>query len=138
MNQLKIDGKLDDPAITDSNSGFYTNHAAFTMKEYAFFLCFKCKEPYFFGANECGENEEKLNDDIESRLCQKCHLIQNDVKYEKWKSAKDIKKCPSCLRDIEKNGGCMHMTCPYGTHWCWICGEAQNESTIYKHISTHK
>ena len=43
------------------------------MKEYAFFLCYKCKEPYFFGANECGNYEDRFNDNnIESRLCEKC------------------------------------------------------------------
>ncbi|MCD7462107.1 hypothetical protein HAX54_047808 [Datura stramonium] len=33
------------------------------------------------------------------------------------------KKCPKCLNSIEKNKGCMHMTCKCGYHFCWICLE---------------
>mmetsp|Transcript_26097 Transcript_26097/g.66256 ORF Transcript_26097/g.66256 Transcript_26097/m.66256 type:complete len:850 (-) Transcript_26097:195-2744(-) len=32
------------------------------------------------------------------------------------------KKCPSCRKFIEKNGGCQHMTCHCGTQFCWVCG----------------
>ncbi len=32
-----------------------------------------------------------------------------------------IKKCPKCSRPVEKNGGCNHMSCVCGYHWCWLC-----------------
>jgi ariadne-1 len=42
----------------------------------------------------------------------------------KWIMA-NTKNCPKCKNPIEKNGGCMHMTCrpPGGCHheFCWIC-----------------
>ena len=31
------------------------------------------------------------------------------------------KLCPKCKTPIEKNHGCMHMTCRCGHHFCWIC-----------------
>jgi ariadne-1 len=35
---------------------------------------------------------------------------------------KNTKKCPKCKVDIEKNAGCMHMTCRHCKYeWCWIC-----------------
>jgi len=45
----------------------------------------------------------------------------NDVK---WILA-NTKPCPKCSNPIEKNGGCMHMTCfkpgGCGHEFCWIC-----------------
>merc|ERR1712216_109236 len=37
----------------------------------------------------------------------------------------NTKLCPKCSNPIEKNGGCMHMTCRRpggcGHEFCWIC-----------------
>ncbi|CAN0872837.1 Probable E3 ubiquitin-protein ligase ARI7 [Linum grandiflorum] len=41
---------------------------------------------------------------------------------ETWKKA-NTKPCPKCNRAIEKNAGCMHMTCasPCRHQFCWVC-----------------
>lgn len=41
----------------------------------------------------------------------------------KW-MLQNTKKCPKCRSPIEKNGGCMHMTCRNAScafEFCWLC-----------------
>ncbi|KAI6193458.1 RBR-type E3 ubiquitin transferase [Aphelenchoides besseyi] len=42
---------------------------------------------------------------------------------------KNTKKCPGCKTNIEKNGGCEHMTCKRCKHeFCWLCLAARRSS----------
>lgn len=49
-----------------------------------------------------------------------------------------VRQCPRCKVETVKTGGCNHMTCRCGTHWCWVCGEAQQSGSggvsIYAHM----
>jgi ariadne-1 len=33
----------------------------------------------------------------------------------------NTKACPRCKSPIQKNSGCMHMTCPCHHEFCWLC-----------------
>ena len=46
---------------------------------------------------------------------------------------KTIQRCPRCKAPIEKNGGCNHMTCKCGAHFCWLCN-ADTTSNPYEHF----
>ena len=85
-------------------------------------FCFQVPEQSYFSYYQCR--------DIAHRPL-KCE------KFKKWMSMvggkddslnegwikKNTKKCPKCNVSIEKNQGCMHMTCRNCKHeFCWLCG----------------
>eukprot|EP00386_Alphamonas_edax_P014941 GDKI01045716.1.p1 GENE.GDKI01045716.1~~GDKI01045716.1.p1 ORF type:complete len:582 (+),score=151.28 GDKI01045716.1:77-1822(+) len=44
----------------------------------------------------------------------------------------NTKNCPKCKNPIEKNMGCMHMTCRCRHEFCWIClGDWKNHGDYY-------
>ena len=50
-------------------------------------------------------------------------IIKNSAESENlnWILA-NTKQCPKCKRPIEKNQGCMHMTCSQCKfEFCWLC-----------------
>ncbi|CAF3071419.1 unnamed protein product, partial [Rotaria sp. Silwood2] len=49
------------------------------------------------------------------------HQVE-DIQSKNWIS-KNMKKCSQCQRNVEKNGGCNHITCtrPCGYQFCWKC-----------------
>ncbi|KAI3986143.1 hypothetical protein MKX01_027414 [Papaver californicum] len=56
--------------------------------------------------------------------CETVHkwAVKNEAESENvtWMLA-NSKSCPKCKRPIQKNEGCMHMTCLCGFHFCWLC-----------------
>ncbi|KYQ89801.1 ariadne-like ubiquitin ligase [Tieghemostelium lacteum] len=71
-------------------------------------FCFKCHR----------ESHAPATCDQMSLWEAKC---QDESEVSHWKIA-NCKKCPKCQVSIEKNGGCMHITCAKCTHeWCWMC-----------------
>ncbi|TKR95455.1 hypothetical protein L596_009621 [Steinernema carpocapsae] len=59
-----------------------------------------------------------------------CHILRKWMQKQKddsetlnWINT-NTKTCPKCRSQIEKNGGCIHMTCRLpscGHEFCWIC-----------------
>jgi len=70
--------------------------------------------------------------DISDHMPANCDLVErwkvkasNESENVNWLIA-NTKKCPQCRAAIEKNGGCMHMTCRNnaggcGFEFCWLC-----------------
>ncbi|KAL7152654.1 hypothetical protein ABFS83_04G113100 [Erythranthe nasuta] len=74
-------------------------------------FCVKCNVPWHSGF-ECGEfsrmrESESERDDL------KLHAL---AKKKKWR------RCRRCKFFVERNTGCLHMTCRCGFEFCYKCG----------------
>jgi len=78
-------------------------------------FCFRCAD------FEVGDHMPATCENVEA-WTQKAGDESENVR---WMIA-NTKKCPECRKPIEKNGGCMHMTCQKhsggcGFEFCWLC-----------------
>lgn len=69
--------------------------------------------------------------EVRNFICEGC----SELHKAKSASDLDIRKCPRCSENIERSGGCNHITCRCGSHWCWHCGKEFPEATIYDHMT---
>ncbi|KLO12331.1 hypothetical protein SCHPADRAFT_829706 [Schizopora paradoxa] len=58
----------------------------------------------------------------------------NEFKCDDCSQEKGIRYTP-CPKCGVVTAGCNHITCPCGQHFCYVCGKAETESTIYAHLS---
>lgn len=71
-------------------------------------FCFKCNET---------EHEPLSCEILKKWITITCEEMQSVV----W-IMQNTKKCPNCKVDIQKNGGCQHMSCRHcKEEFCWIC-----------------
>jgi len=56
LKRAEHEGLLSHPRLSDPTDHFYNDKKAFALFKCAFYECFKCKEPYFGGLNDC-END---------------------------------------------------------------------------------
>ncbi|KDO33942.1 hypothetical protein SPRG_01821 [Saprolegnia parasitica CBS 223.65] len=43
--------------------------------------------------------------------------------------------CPGCSVETEKTGGCNHITCNCGQHWCYVCAAGfDSADDVYAHL----
>ena len=68
--------------------------------------------------------------------CNKWHNSSNKCKALKLEEEKSNKKCPKCKIPTIKEGGCNHIECVCGAHWCFKCGKGFSTSgECYDHLS---
>jgi ariadne-1 len=85
--------------------------------------CTSCGYTYCFHCNDfdIGDHRPCPCAQVESWQAKAADESENI----KWLIA-NTKRCPQCRSPIEKNGGCMHMTCRKtaggcGHEFCWLC-----------------
>jgi len=94
--------------------------AMFGDKSTPMMTCPKCEMKFCFN---CKTSEWHPGTTCEMFQKWKMENSQADAKFENWKN-KNTAPCPKCKSNIEKNGGCMHMTCLNCKHeFHWLTGE---------------
>lgn len=73
MERAKHEGINKDPRLSNPGDPYYNNLEKYVMDRLSYYMCFKCKSPYFGGMRECGnaidaEREYKPED----LVCGKC------------------------------------------------------------------
>lgn len=80
--------------------------------------CPACRESY---CSQCLHNHTQQITCEQSAEQRALDAKNGDQANEAWKK-QNTKPCPRCKADIEKNGGCLHMTCNKCMHqFCWLC-----------------
>ncbi|CAK9073067.1 unnamed protein product [Durusdinium trenchii] len=88
-------------------------------------FCCGCKLPG--GHEPCSCEQWKAWIDAHPQLEQqqkerKKHLDRDEV----W-IRRNAQHCPGCRGVVERNGGCNHMICRCGVHFCYVCGRLWQE-----------
>lgn len=63
LKRLKFEDLDKDPRLSDKNSPWYGKKIEFAMKRLTYYMCYVCKQPYFAGRRECGNDPNLQNDD---------------------------------------------------------------------------
>lgn len=67
------------------------------------------------------------------KVCDDWHVINSNCAASRLMQG--LKRCPKCKRYMQKNGGCNHIFCPCGCHWCYVCGESfPTSDKCYRHL----
>ncbi|KAI3896044.1 hypothetical protein MKX03_031988 [Papaver bracteatum] len=72
-------------------------------------FCFHCMIP-------CTEHHQCRRGDVIIDIDSK------DVSFMKMVKHKKLTRCPTCLRYVERSGGCKNITCRCKTSFCYHCG----------------
>ena len=83
----------------------------------------KLGKPRFATCNECSTSVcLRCEETYESKhRCADRRVEVFGIRSSLWKLF-NTKSCPSCGAEIQKNGGCSHMTCSHcSAYFCWKC-----------------
>jgi len=92
-------------------------------------FCFKCPH-----GPHAGITCEKQLAKVQVRVAARASRSSNAVTETKELMEKWSKPCPKCGSMTLKDGGCRHMICPCGAHWCFQCHEEIPRPDVRKHM----
>jgi hypothetical protein len=125
---MAISLKLAQPHISKQTLRTYrTKSVELRVKNRTY--CWKANCSAFIAPHSI-HNGEAICQRCRARTCSRCKnrghfgpcVEGEDAAFFKLVRARKLKKCPSCKRMVEKNGGCNHVVCRCGCEICYGCG----------------
>jgi hypothetical protein len=72
--RAQIEALSEEEKVKDPSSPYYNNMLSYAWDIYAFYMCYKCQQPYFGGRRACGENlVEEANPN--EYICTECSSV---------------------------------------------------------------
>eukprot|EP01017_Pseudomicrothorax_dubius_P046940 TRINITY_DN8351_c0_g1_i1.p1 TRINITY_DN8351_c0_g1~~TRINITY_DN8351_c0_g1_i1.p1 ORF type:complete len:410 (+),score=32.69 TRINITY_DN8351_c0_g1_i1:307-1536(+) len=101
VQRLKYEGMEKDPKLVDPNSVWHGRPEEYAMAVFSYYLCFKCKKPYFGGKKNC---EDAAADQNRRREFKESELV-----------------CPGCSDVGEGQKKCAQHGVEYISYKCRFC-----------------
>eukprot|EP01083_Nonionella_stella_P069055 183825_1 len=98
IQRVKIEGLQNDKRLTDPKSIYYNKLGKYAMDRLAFYMCSKCKKPYFGGMKKCEEAGLEREEDYkqEHLICGSCSAGSNKQKCNTHGTEYISYKCKFC------------------------------------------
>jgi len=123
MMRLKYLHLENAPEIVQPNGMYHNNPEGYSMKRFCYYLCFKCKKPYFGGERACNADQRVGDFNAEELVCGTCSDVGNKQQCVKHGNEYVEWKCRFCCKVA-----CWF--CWGTTHFCEECH--RQASTIAK------
>lgn len=120
IKRLKFEGMENDARLKDPDDHYYGKPEIYALDRFAYYECFKCKQPYFGGKKECEENRDRAGYNPEELVCPSCSALSLEGSDCVTHGKDFIEfKCKFCC-------GISAWFCWGTTHFCDICHTKQN------------
>jgi hypothetical protein len=121
LERAKFEGIDKHERLKDPNDRFYNNLRAYSIYKLSYYMCFKCRSPYFGGMKDCEAGQEAGDYKPEDLVCGKCAAVSVGA---------GVQNCPKHGTDyIEfKCKFCCSVSqwfCWGNTHFCEPCHKKQ-------------
>lgn len=118
--RLKLEGLDKDKRLNDPNDKYYKKPLEYGLAKIQYYMCFKCKKPYFAGLKECGAQNDRDHNPSDL-ICGACGSLDGvEGVSECKKHGKDFieYKCKFCCE-------ISSWFCWGTTHFCESCHAKQ-------------
>lgn len=118
-------------------------NASFAQPNFPY-ICIECYRPECNGRNiyihpiHGHPTNATCNTCMIAEFCIGCGKVSHVGACDSTPDARvdeNTKICPGCHSRVEKDGGCNHISCPCGTHFCWLCNASYELDQINDHYS---